>query len=181
MDRGTIAGMSVLSLLFSRSGVLAPKPFGIAVTLLYVANFLSQMLLSGDVTAQAGLWPFAIVQAVLIWNWIVLHVKRLRDAAKSSGLAIGIACLYMLTIVLVLLVMVMIVATDASTETARTGQGLIRLFLVLYLFAMLVGSPEFGVMTFWLMGFMALLLMPLMVAFGFSIWTGTRPRIPEVP
>jgi len=173
--------MSALDLLFSRTGLLAPKPFGIAVTLLYIANFLSQMLLSGDVTSHAGLWPFAIAQAVLIWGWIALHVKRLRDAGKSTGLAIGIACLYMLTIVLVLLLMVMVVATEASTETARTGQGLIRLFLVLYLFAMLVGSPEFGVMSYWLMGFMALLLLPVLVAFGFSIWAGTRPRLPEAP
>ena len=181
MDRGTIARMSTVSLLFSRSGWIEPKTFGIAVTLLYVANFLSRMLLSGDVTAHAGLWPFAVAQAVLIWVWIVLHVKRLRDAGKSTGLAIGIACLYVLAIVLVLLVMVMIVATEASTQTAQTGQGLIRLFLVLYLFAMLMGSPEFGVMTYWLMGFMALLVLPVLVAFGFSIWAGTRPRLPEAP
>jgi len=173
--------MSTVDLLFSRSGRLAPKPFAIAVTLLYVANFLSQILLSGDVTAHTGLLPFAISQALLIWVWIVLHIKRLRDAGKSIGLAVGIACLYMLTVVLVLLVMVMIVATDASTETAKTGQGLIRLFLVLYLFAMLVGSAEFGVMTLWLMGFMVLLLLPVLVAFGFSIWAGTRPRVPEAP
>ena len=36
-------------------------------------------------------------------------------------------------------------------------------------------------MSYWLMGFMALLLLPVLVAFGFSIWAGTGPRLPEAP
>ena len=171
--------MDVVSLLFSGAGRLAPKPFAIAIVLVYLVNFFSQVLMSAPVTNQAGLWPFAIVQVVLIWSWIVLHVKRLRDAGRSYGLAIGIACLYVLALALLLLVLVMIAATDASNQTIQTGQGLIRIFLVLYLFGMLLGSSEFAGLVYWLMGFLALLLLPVLIAFGFSFWAGTRPSVPS--
>src|SRR5262245_24756257 len=170
--------MGAVSLLFSGTGRLTPRPFAVAVIVVYVASFLSQALLSAAVTHWVGLWPFALLQAALTWIWVALHVKRLRDAAKSSGLAIGIACLYGLAVVLLLLVLAMIVASESSSNALQTGQGLIRLFLVVYLFAMLLGSPDLGVMTYWLMGFAALLLTPVAIAFGYSIWAGTRPSVP---
>lgn len=168
--------MSVASLMFSRSGRLEPRPFAIAVVSIYLASFLSQMLLSVPVTVRAGLWPFAIVQVVLVWAWLAVHIKRLRDAGKSPGLAVGIACLYVLAVVLLLLVMAMITASDSgSGDFLMTGQGLIQLFIVLYIIGGALGSSEFGILAYWLMGFIALLLMPVAVAVGFSIWTGTRP------
>lgn len=166
----------MFSLLFSRSGRLEPRPFAIAALLIYLASFLSQMLLSVPVTVRAGLWPFAIVQALLIWAWVAVHVKRLRDAGKSTGLAVGIACLYVLAIVLLLLVLAMITAGETgSSEFLMTGQGLIQLFIVLYIIGAALGSSEFGILAYWLFGFIALLLLPVIVAIGFSIWTGTRP------
>lgn len=168
--------MSVASLMFSRSGRLEPRPFAIAVVSIYLASFLSQMLLSVPVTVRAGLWPFALVQVVLVWAWLAVHIKRLRDAGKSPGLAVGIACLYVLAVVLLLLVMAMITASDSgSSDFLMTGQGLIQLFIVLYIIGGALGSSEFGILAYWLMGFIALLLMPVAVAVGFSIWTGTRP------
>lgn len=173
--------MSAVSLLFSRSGVLARKPFAIAITLVYLANFLSQVLASSAVTGQVGLLPFAIAQIVLVWSWIVLHVKRMRDAGRSAGLAIGIACLYVLMMLLLLLVLVMITGTEESSQTVQTGQGLIRIFFVVYLFAMLTGSGDFGVMTLWLTGFLLLLLLPVLIALGYSFWAATRPSVPSAP
>ncbi len=173
--------MNALSLLFSRSGRLAAKPFAIAIALVYVTNFFSQILVSAPVTGQVGLWPFVLVQIVLVWSWIVLHLKRMQDAGKSGGVAIGIACLYVLTLVLVMLVLVMITGTETSAEFVKSGQGLIRIFLVVYLFAMLVGSADFGVMTLWLIGFVVLLLLPVLIAFGYSIWAATRPSVPAAP
>lgn len=166
--------------LFSRSGRLSPQPFAVAIIAVYLASFLSQTLLAAPVTERLGLWPFALLQVALVWAWIALHMKRLRDAGRSSGLAIGIAGLYVLALVLLLLVMVMITAGETS-EAARTGQGLIRFFLVIYLFAALFGSSEFGVLAYWLMGFVALLLLPVAIALCFSLWTGTRPSAPPSP
>ena len=172
-------GMGVLSLLFSHSGRLQQRPFVVAAVLVYLASFLSQTLLSVPVTSRAGLWPFAIVQALLVWAWVVIHIKRLRDAGKSPGLAVGIASLYALALVLLLLVMAMITASDSrSSDFLMTGQGLIQLFAVLYIIGAVLGSSEFGVLAYWLFGFLALLLLPLVVAIGFSIWTGTRPSVP---
>jgi uncharacterized membrane protein YhaH (DUF805 family) len=173
-----MAAMRAASLFFSSSGRLAPGPFAVAVTIVYVVNFLSQMLLSAAVTGQVGLWAFAILQVVLVWGWVVLHVKRLRDAGRSAAMAYGIACLYGLTVVLVLLVVAMISATETSSQTMQTGQGLIRLFIVIYLFAMLVQAQELGAMAYWLMGFVAVLLLPLLIAFAYSVWAATRPAAP---
>ena len=167
--------------LFSRSGRLSPRPFAVAIIAVYLASFLSQTLLAARVTERLGLWPFALLQVALVWAWIALHMKRLRDAGRSSGLAIGIAGLYVLALVLLLLVMVMITAGETRGEAARTGQGLIRFFLVISLFAALFGGSEFGVLAYWLMGFVALLLLPVAIALCFSIWTGTRPSAPPSP
>lgn len=174
--------MNVVSLLFSRSGRLASKPFAIAVVLVYLVSFLSQALLSAPVTGRGGLWPFTLLQAGLVWAWVMLHAKRLRDAGKPSGLAVGIACLYVLAVVLLLLVMAMITASDTSSGNfLLAGQGFIHLFIVLYVIGAVLGSAEFGMLTYWLMGFVALLLTPLGIALGFSIWTGTRPSVPAAP
>ena len=48
-------------------------------------SFASQMLLSAPVTAQVSVVPFVLVQVVLIWVWIVLHTRRLRDAGRPTG------------------------------------------------------------------------------------------------
>lgn len=171
--------MGFVSLLFSRAGRLEPWPFAVAAVVVYLASFLSQTLLSVPVTSRAGLWPFVLLQAVLVWAWLMLHIKRLRDAGKPSGVAVGIAGLYALALVLLLLVMAMITATDShSSNFMMTGQGLIRLFVVLYVIGAVVAGSEFGVLAYWLLGFVALLLTPVVVALGFSIWAGTRPSVP---
>jgi len=167
--------MGAVSLLFSFSGNAAKRPFAVAVVAVYLASLLSHLLIAAPITAKVSVWPFAIVQLALVWAWLALHVKRLRDAGKSYGFAIGIACLYALALILLILVVLMITAGDSSSEAARTGQGLIRVFLVLYLFSALFNSAEFGVLAFWLFGFVLLLLLPVLIALGYSIWAGTLP------
>ncbi len=41
---------------------------------------------------------------MLIWIWFALHAKRLHDAGRGSGLAVGVAVLYVLSVVLLLIV-----------------------------------------------------------------------------
>ena len=174
--------MSPLALLFSRSGRLAPKPFAVAVILIYAASFFSQALLAEPILARAWLWPFALLQAVLIWSWLALHTKRLRDAGQTSGFAIGIAGLYVLALVLLLLVLAMITASETgSSNFLLAGQGIVQIILVLYMLGVLAGSSEFGVLGMWLMGLVALLLVPVALGIGFSIWAGTRPSVPANP
>ena len=166
--------MNALALL-SPSGRLGRGPFALAVLVVYLASFVSQVLLAAPVTGRAGLWPFALAQAVLIWAWLVLHARRLHDTGQGIGLAIGIAIVYLLMIVLLLLIMAVVTTTEPGG-----GASLLQLFAVLYLFKVLT-SEQLGAIGYWLAAFAALMLAPVVIAFGFSIWTATRPPAPPKP
>jgi uncharacterized membrane protein YhaH (DUF805 family) len=131
-------------------GRLAPKPFALGVLGVYLAGIAAQALLSGEVTARAGLWPFIIVQTVLIWVWLLLHAKRLRDAGQPPSAAIGVALVYTLALGLLLMLMVFLSNPNAvgpPTDGERPpGDAAAGLLLVLFLFA-IVFKPDFGVFT----------------------------------
>jgi uncharacterized membrane protein YhaH (DUF805 family) len=168
--------------LLSPSGTLSPKPFVIGALAVYLASFLSQMLLGAPVTMQAGLWPFTLVQIVLIWAWYVLHARRQHDAGRPSGMALGVAAIYTLMIVLLILVMAVLTASDTSNDSLKAGQGLMQLFAVLFFFSMLFGEfGGFSVVGYWVIGFVILMLTPVFVALVFSLWTATRPSAPAKP
>src|SRR5436305_8434089 len=73
---------------------MSPRAFAIAILAVYLAGFLSQVLLAEPLTARFGLWPFVAVQAALLWMWYALHAMRLRDAGRDSATAAGVALLY---------------------------------------------------------------------------------------
>ena len=166
------------SMVFS-SARLAPLPFAVAVLVVYLISFGSQVLLSPPVTRSAGVWAFLLVQAALIWVWVVLHINRLRDAGRPTGLAIGVACVYALEIVLlVLLVWLILSAGMNRPDEGASDASILHLFVILYLLAMLTGDPNLGGLQVWIVGFVALMVLPVLIALGFSIWAGTRPRAP---
>jgi uncharacterized membrane protein YhaH (DUF805 family) len=160
---------------------LAPRPFIIAALAIYLASFLSQMLLSPPVAMRFGLWPFTLVQVGLIGSWYSVHAQRLRDAGHGSGLALGIAAIYALTMTLLIFVMALMIAGDGG-EQAYGGQGTMQLFAVMFFFAMLFG--EFGGAGgagYWVLAFLVLVLTPFFVALVFSYWTATRPSVAASP
>ena len=56
-------------------GRLARKPFALGVAGVYLAGIAAQGLLSGEVMARAGLWPFIIAQVLLLLlqlGWFLL-------------------------------------------------------------------------------------------------------------
>lgn len=162
--------------MLSSSGRLAPLPFAVAALVVYLVSFGSQVLLSPSVTRWAGVWAFALVQAVLIWIWIALHASRLRDAGKPTGLAIGVACVYALEIVLlVLMVWLMLSAGFNRPDEGARDASILQLFVILYLFILVSGDPGLGGTGAFVFGLMALLVLPVLIALGFSIWAGTRP------
>jgi|ERR1043165_6406820 uncharacterized membrane protein YhaH (DUF805 family) len=164
-----------LSSLFSRNGRLARGPFVLAVIAVYVASFVSQILLSPPVTARAGVALFVLAQVVLIWVWIVLHTRRLRDAGRPTGIAIGIAMIYALEVVLLVLLIWLMLGTAGPTGGAGSEASIFHLFVFLYFLGLLTGDPTLGVLQIWMMGFAALLLLPVVIAVIFSLWTATRP------
>jgi protein-S-isoprenylcysteine O-methyltransferase Ste14 len=162
----------------SPSGRLAPLPFALAVLVVYLVSFGSQVLLSPPVTQWAGVWAFTLLQAALIWLWIVLHGNRLRDAGRPTGLALGVACVYALEVVLlVLMVWLLLSAGLNKPDEGASNASILQLFVILYLLALLTGDPNPDGLQIWIMGFVVLMLLPVLIALGFSIWAGTRPSV----
>ena len=62
---------------------------------------------------------------------------------------------------------------DPNTTSALT------ILLVLYIFAVLFGRPDFGLVWFIVTGLMIVAILPLIVALGFSWWAATRPSVEE--
>lgn len=151
---------------FSPGGPMAPRAFAIAIVAVYLAGFLSQVLLAEPLTVRFGLWPFVAVQAALLWMWFALHAMRLRDAGRDSATAAGVALLYGLAIVLLVLVIVVMGASDS------------HLFVVVALVGQILDDPEIEGFDFVLLGLMALVAVPILVAIVFSFQTGLGRRAP---
>lgn len=157
---------------------LAPVPFAIAIIAVYALSFLSQTLLSAPVTDRVNVWPFVLVQAVLIAAWIVLHRRRLHDAGRPTGLVIGVAAIYVIEVVLlVLIIYLMLESASARSGGASTDATIFQLFVFLYLLALMTGDPTLGALQMWMIGFSVILLLPVGIAIFFSIWAATRLRL----
>jgi uncharacterized membrane protein YhaH (DUF805 family) len=171
--------MDPLALFTSSQGRLTPKPFWLSLLAVYAASFASQFLLTGAVTARSGLWPFAIVQAAILWAWTVVHIKRLRDAGRPPAGAIGVALLYGLSIALVLL---LILAVDSGSRPVPGGQEAPAHSLLA--FAVLIGllvflfDPNLGPFTMIFKVLALIACLPFLISLTFSLYTGLRRRVP---
>ncbi|MBM3530802.1 MAG: hypothetical protein FJX62_22215 [Alphaproteobacteria bacterium] len=165
----------------SPSGRIGRGPFAISIALVYLLGFGSQALLSPPVTSRAGVWAFVAAQAALTWLWYTLHVRRLHDAGRPAGTAAGVALVYALEIALLVIVVWLIITSGFEQGSAREDAGILKLFVFLYLIALLTGDPSLGGLGYWLLGFVALLLLPVVIAVCFTLWTATRPSVPAAP
>jgi uncharacterized membrane protein YhaH (DUF805 family) len=167
---------------FSASSRLTPKPFALGAIAVYLASFLSQFLLAAPVTARASVVPFLVVQIALALMWYSLHVRRLRDAGRPTGSAIGLAILYALAIILLLLVML---AIDAPGQAAGSEQtpyaSVFQVFLIVFLIGMILGDPNLGMFGYVLLGVIALMMLPILIAIAFTIWAGILPTVAGPP
>jgi uncharacterized membrane protein YhaH (DUF805 family) len=172
--------METFSLFFSVSGRIGPRPFALVAVAVYVLGFLSQMLISPPATTRWGVWAFALVQAPLAWAWFVLHVKRLRDAGRPIGTVLAIGILYALAIILLMLLIEPIIGLEPNAVgTAAPRLRFVDLWVFLLLFAAFTGQADFGFFHILAFIMVALILLPVAIALGFSIWAGTRPGMGE--
>jgi uncharacterized membrane protein YhaH (DUF805 family) len=171
--------MDPLAFFASAEGRLARKPFAFGVLGVYVAGIAAQALLSADVTARGGLWPFIVAQAALIWIWLVLHIKRLRDGGQGPAAAIGVAAIYVLALGLLLLLIAFLTNPNAvgAPSGGEPGDAAAGLLLVLFLFA-IVFQPDFGVFTTILKGLILIAFLPALISLLFSVRTGMRRSVP---
>jgi hypothetical protein len=161
-------------------GGLAPKPFALGVLGVWIAGLASQLLLTADVIARDGLWPFIIVQALLIAVWLVLHVRRLRDAGQGPAGAIGIALIYVLAIGLLLMLVAFFTHPDSVAPRggeSPAGNAVIGTLLVVFLFNIMF-TPDFGVFSTILKGLILIAFMPVAISLVFSVRTALRKRVP---
>jgi len=154
---------------------LGRQAFIVAAVAVYLLGFASQMLLSGPVTARFSVLPFMLAQAVLIWFWIGLHQRRLRDAGRPTGLVMGVAAVYALSVA-VLVILLWLVLSSAGGESARPDAGILRLFVVLALLGSMSGDSGLGPLQIWILGFAMVMLLPAAIALGFSVWAAMQPN-----
>jgi len=171
--------MQALRFLFSTSGRLGPQAFAVAVIVVYAAGAASQWLTVPGVVARNGLWPFVLAQAVLIWVWFALHAKRLRDADRSTGLAVGASVLYALAVVLLLIVATTFFSTSPSAMRGASPTGALGLILLLSIIAALAGSSSYDVGWFVVVILMALAFLPVIVAVAVTLWAATGATVNE--
>lgn len=174
--------MDPLALFFSTQGRLAPRPFAWCALAVYGAGLASQALLSPPVMTRSGLWPFIAAQLALIWAWLALHIKRLRDANREIAGAIGVALIYSLAVALLLLIITLFTgfgagaADRAPGAPAPAGDAAVGLFLVVLLFGLLF-APDFGVFATIVKILAVMTCLPALISFAFSLWAGTRPSV----
>jgi uncharacterized membrane protein YhaH (DUF805 family) len=159
---------------------LAPLPFALAIVTVYFVSFLSQVLLAAPVMAYASVFPFLLVQVATTSTWYVLHVRRLNDADRNTGVALAITILYALGIVLLLLIMTLLagIAPAKAPDVDPPAAGVPELILLLYLVGVLTGDPGLGVFGTVMLGALALIVAPMLISVGFSLWVATRPHQP---
>jgi len=157
---------------FSPFGRTARNPFAQGAVLVYVLIVASYLLVSQPVVTRSGVAPFALAQVALTYAWYALHARRLRDAGYGTGWALVIAILYCLGVALFLLLAQLVSVVDNGKDGSALGLLLILLFIV----AVFAGdpSPLVGVA----LGLLFVIVTPLLIALGFSIWAGTRPPLP---
>jgi hypothetical protein len=122
-----------------------------------------------------------VVQVVLIWIWIALHTRRLRDAGRPTGIVIGIAMLYVLEVVLLVLLIWLILASAGPSGGASSDASIFHLFVILYLLGMMTGDPALGALQIWMLGFAVVMLLPVAISVVFSLWTATRTSATSPP
>lgn len=161
----------------SPSGRLRPRAFIYGALAVYLFGAASHLLTTPDVIGRAGLWPFVAVQAVLIWTWFVLHAKRLRDAGRGPGLALGIGLLYVLSIVLLMFIADSFFNTTDGLMNNPAATGALELVLLLYVIVTLIGSPHYDLAWLLVVALMAIGFLPIVVALIFTGWAARRPSV----
>jgi len=171
--------LPAFALFFSAHGRLAAKPFALGVIAVYVTIFLAQLLLSPPVIRHGGLALFSLVQALAIWSWFCLHARRLRDGGQGVGAAVAIAILYGLAVILFLLMVALIADPILKDATNAPTAHLADFFVLLLPLAVLTGDPIPGLFAYVVMAVVMLILIPIFLAIGFSIFAFGRPSITQ--
>jgi len=165
--------MDPIALFTSSEGRLGRRHFWLALAAVYLVSVASQWLLTAAVTARSGVWPFALVQAGVLWAWTVVHIKRLRDTGRLASAAIAIAVLYGLAMGLIVLLLA-VFFTDADPASDTSPLGLLLLLAILGI----LFSPDLGAFTVILQMLVLIACLPVVISALFSLYAGLRRSVP---
>jgi hypothetical protein len=143
---------------------LGPGVFLAAVSSLYLVGLAGQWLTAPAVLQRLGLWPFLLIQMVLLGIWYLLHARRLRDVGRGSGPAQGIALIHLLAIMLLLMIRVFYMDDAAGGSWMPKS-----LLLVQQLVTLRDGAGD------WLAILGLIACAALFVPPVFSIWAAMQP------
>jgi uncharacterized membrane protein YhaH (DUF805 family) len=163
-------GMGAFRFLFSPAGRLDPRSFISGAIGVYLVGVGSQLLTTADVARRAGLLPYVAVQFVLIWTWYCLHGKRLRDAGRSSGLAVGVGLLYLLSVVLLLIVTDSFMPTSDQLFGNADAVGALWLTLLIYVVSILGGSGQYDLVPVVVAILIVFAFLPIVIALAVTAW-----------
>jgi hypothetical protein len=167
--------MQRLRFLFSPFGRLPPQTFVVAAIAVYLAGAASHLLTTPEVIARTGVWPFAAVQALLVWIWFVLHATRLRDAGHGVGLAAGASLLYALSVALLIIVAASFYSALAGQVADANTASALGLILLISIVAILLGAPHYDLAWLVVAILVVIAFVPLIVAVAVTLWAATRP------
>ncbi len=161
------------ALLFSPAGRLLPQAFIIAAGAVYVVGVASQWLTVPAVIDRAGLWPFVVAQALLIWLWYALHAKRLHDGGRAPARRRASPCS-------------MRSRSRCSSSWRRrfsipgrrrtlNSASALGLILFVLVVSVLLGSPHYDLAWAMVAILTAVALVPVIVAVIFTLWAARLP------
>ena len=173
--------MDLLNLFTTTQGRLARKPFWLGLIAVYVAAFVAQALLEDAIRARAGLTPFAVAQAVLLWAWLAIHIKRLRDAGQGPAGAIGVAVIYALALALLLMLIAFLTNPNAApgVEAERSADDFAFGLMLVVIILGLLFSSDFGTFMTILKVLIFIACLPALVSLVFSVVTGARRSVAQ--
>jgi len=165
--------MSTLGFFFTPAGRREPRAGIIGAIGVYLAGAGAQLLTAADVAQRVGLLPYVAVQSVLVWIWYCLHAKRLHDAGRSSGLAVGVGLFYLLSAVLLLIVTDSFMPTSDQLFGNADAVGALWFTMLIYVVSVLAGSSPYAVPIV-VAVLIAQAFLPIVLALAVTVWAATR-------
>jgi uncharacterized membrane protein YhaH (DUF805 family) len=167
--------MHAFSHLFSPAGRLTSRPFIRAALAVYLLGVASQYLTTADVVQRGGLWPFVVVQFVVVWIWFCLHARRLHDAGRSSDLAAAVGLFYLLSVVLLLIIADGFFVTNNPPFGDANAGGALWLILLLYVVSALAGSTQYDLAWVVVAILIFMTVVPVIAALICTVWSAKLP------
>ena len=113
--------------------------------------------------------PYVAVQFVLVWIWYCLHSKRLHDAGRSSGVAVGVGLFYLLSVVLLLIVTDSFMPTSDQLLGNADAVGALWFAMLIYVVSVLAGSSPYAVPLV-VAVLIAQAVLPIVLALAVTVW-----------